>query len=175
MAHDALQNPKASPMPMISPASVKLFAILRPYLSEYRMIGGWTTPLFASAGQYRGEDSCLAEKETVNWAETESEVLHYSKIARECLKAMTALRPYLTVILWDRTLVQGWLESITQGCNAGEDISLVPTSWYGSIMLQNDGCKIELDFLDIETVYASSPPLKLIDQSDTAYRLKRGE
>jgi hypothetical protein len=139
------------------------------------MIGGWTTPLFGSAGQYHGEDSRLAEKETVNWAETESDVLHYSKIAQECLKAMTTLRPYLTVILWDRTLVQGWLESITQGSNAGEDMPLLSTSWYGSIILQNDERKIELDFLDIETVYSSSPPLKLIDKIDTAYRLKRGE
>jgi hypothetical protein len=106
----------------------------------------------------------------VKWAETDSDVLHYSKIAQECLKAMTNLRPHLTVILRDKAIVRGWLEGLTQGNNAGEDVSALPTSWYGSIILQEEEREIEFDFLDIETVYSTAPP-QLIDKIDPADKL----
>jgi hypothetical protein len=115
----------------------------------------------------------LAQKELVRWAETETDVLHYARVAQECLRAMTGLRSYLTIVLWDKTEFQGWLDSIKQGSNADDHAtSSFPTSWYGSVTLQQDGREVEIDFLDIETVYASPPPLKLIDKIDTAYRPK---
>jgi hypothetical protein len=117
----------------------------------------------------------LAQKDMVRWAESESDVQHYARIGQECLRAMSGLRSHLTVVLWNKTRIEGWLEAINQGSNVddAEAPPLFPTSWYGSVTLQKGDRQIEIDFLDIETVRASPPPLKLIDKIDTAYRPKK--
>jgi hypothetical protein len=113
----------------------------------------------------------LAQKDIVRWAQTDGDVQHYARIGQECLRAMTGLRSHLTVVLWNKTRIEGWLESINQGSDGDDPEAppLFPTSWYGSVTLQKGDRQIEIDFLDIETVHASQPPLKLIDKIDTAY------
>jgi hypothetical protein len=102
--------------------------------------------------------------EMVRWAQTESEVLHYSKIAHQCLKVMDALRPYLVLTLRNRTIVRGWLVGLTQGRNAEEDLSKIPTAWRGSIILQDGDSEIEFDFLEVETVRSFPAPVRLSDE-----------
>ena len=106
----------------------------------------------------------LPEVEMVKWAETDSDVLHYARIAQESLKAIATLRPYLTVTLRDKTIVCGWLDRLTQGNNADEGAWSIPTSWRGSIILRVDEGEIELDFLDIDAVRASTPPTPSVKQ-----------
>jgi hypothetical protein len=102
----------------------------------------------------------------VKWAATDRDVVHYSKIGLECLKAMTAIRPYLAVTLRDNTVVHGWLKGLMQGHNAEEDVSLFPSAWRGSVILQNEDREIELDFLEIESVRSSPAPVRLFDDDD---------
>jgi hypothetical protein len=102
----------------------------------------------------------------VRWAETDSDVRHCSKIAQECLKAMTALRPYLAVTLRDKTIVYGWLAGLTQGHNADEDE--IPTAWRGSIILQDDDREIEFDFREVETVCSWPATVRLDDIGPTS-------
>jgi hypothetical protein len=94
------------------------------------------------------------------WAEADSEVLHYSKIGQECLKAMAAVRPYLILTLRDDTIVHGWLEGLLQEHNATKELP-IPTAWRGSIILQDDVREIELDFLEIESVRSGPAPIRL--------------
>ena len=92
------------------------------------------------------------------WTQNSDDILHYTKIAHEFLKAMTGLPPYLMVRLRNRTTVHGWLKSSMQGNNAAQNTPPFPTSWYGSLTLQDGAQEIEIDYLDIETVYSRSPP-----------------
>jgi hypothetical protein len=100
----------------------------------------------------------------VKWAETDSEVLHYSNIAHQCLKVMGVLRPYLGLTLRNRTIVRGWLVGLTQGRNGEEDLSTIPTAWHGSIILQVGDREIEFDFLEVETVHSFPAPVRLFDE-----------
>jgi hypothetical protein len=72
----------------------------------------------------------------VKWAQTNSEVLHYSNIAHQCLKVMGDLRPFLALTLRNKTIACGWLVGLTQGRNAEQDFSIIPTAWRGSIILE---------------------------------------
>jgi hypothetical protein len=92
------------------------------------------------------------------WARAESEVLHFSRIGQECLRALTtAMRPYLSVTLRNKTIVHGWLEALAQQHNATE-ATPVPTEWRAAIMLRDNAAEIELDFLEIDEVRASLAP-----------------
>jgi hypothetical protein len=97
----------------------------------------------------------------VKWARTASDVFHYSEIGQQCLKAMHTLRPFLILTLRDKTTVRGWLEGLRQGNNAVQEDSQFPTAWYGSIVLRADERDAVFDFLDVETVRASLPPVHL--------------
>jgi hypothetical protein len=103
------------------------------------------------------------------WAEADSEVLHYSKIGQECLKAMAAVRPYLILTLRDDTIVHGWLEGLLQEHNATKELP-IPTAWRGSIILQDDVREIELDFLEIESVRSGPAPIRLFDGASSRGR-----
>jgi hypothetical protein len=99
----------------------------------------------------------------VRWAKTESEVIHYSKIAHECLRVMNVLRPYLALTLRDKSVVRGWLVGLTEGHNAQEDLSTIPTAWRGSIILRVGNGEIGFDFLAVETVRCCAAPEQTLD------------
>jgi MFS family permease len=102
-----------------------------------------------------------------------SEVIHYSRIASQCLKVMGTLRPYLTLTLRNRTAVRGWLVRLTQGRNSEQDLSIVPTAWRGSVVLQDGERETEFDFLAIDTVRSGAAPddvthLRALEGSETS-------
>jgi hypothetical protein len=94
----------------------------------------------------------------VKWAQTNSEVLHYSNIAHQCLKVMGDLRPFLALTLRNKTIACGWLVGLTQGRNAEQDFSIIPTAWRGSIILEDGDREIEFDFLEVDTVRSLPAP-----------------
>jgi hypothetical protein len=99
----------------------------------------------------------------MKWAKTAGEVFHYSKVAQQCLKAMTSLRPFLVVALRDKTIVRGWLEAVRQGDNSVREHSQFPTAWHGSIVLRVGDHDAVFDFLDVESIRVSLPPIKLFE------------
>jgi hypothetical protein len=109
---------------------------------------------------------------TAKWAQTDSEVTHYSNIACQCLKVMGGLQPYLTLTLRNKTAVRGWLVRLTQGRNAEQDLAMIPTAWRGSIILQCGEREIDYDFLEIETVRSGTPPKRM---SGDAARVARAD
>jgi hypothetical protein len=99
----------------------------------------------------------------MRWAKTASEVFHYSNIALQCLKTMTTLRPFLVVKLRDQTTVRGWLEGLRQGDNAIAEGTQYPTAWHGSIVLRTGERDVTFDFLDVESLRVSLPPIELFE------------
>jgi hypothetical protein len=106
------------------------------------------------------------EGHAMRWAKTATEVFHYSNIALQCLKTMTTLRPFLVVKLQDQTIVRGWLQGLRQGDNAISEKSQYPTAWHGSIILRTGEHDVALDFLDVETIRVSLPPIQLFEGFD---------
>lgn len=104
----------------------------------------------------------------IKWAKDENDVLHFSRIGQECLKAlivMTAMRPYLAVTLRDKTVVRGWLGSVAPEHNATE-ATPIPTAWRAVIVLRDDVGEIELDFLEIDSVQSAPAPIRLLEDFD---------
>jgi hypothetical protein len=94
------------------------------------------------------------------WAKTNSEVRHYASIGQQCLKAMTAMQPYLSVTLRNKSVVQGWLEGLLHEDDA-EGEALAPRAWRGSIILQDDIGEMELDFLEVRNVRSAPGPIRM--------------
>jgi hypothetical protein len=105
-----------------------------------------------------------ARPTTARWAKADGDVLHHSRIGRECLQAMIDVRPYLTVTMRDRGVVHGWLKGLWHEHDAWHE-ALIPTAWRGSIILQDDVKEIELDFLDVESVRYAQAPIGLFESA----------
>jgi hypothetical protein len=46
-------------------------------------------------------------------------------------------------------------------------MSLAPTAWRGSIILQDDVREMELDFLEIKNVHSAPAPIRLFGDNDS--------